>query len=285
MQRFTGTRSTYSRFHEETPAVENAEEKTWTTRGANQVVSYTELAAGGSTDSREVVDEYFCLVYSGSVAINSSGEEHKVEAGTLCIVPPGPSSLKAITDSSFVRVFTANNPELTAQAKNSETYAVHPEVVAPLDALPEPVDGYRVRAYPLSDFPRQEGVLGRIFRTRHLMINVFPESDQARDPEKLTPHSHEDFEQISVTLSGDFVHHLRYPWTPNKGDWLPDEHEACPSPAAVVIPARVVHTSQSVGENPPYQIVDIFAPPRADFSGRKGWVRNADEYPWRSENV
>ena len=285
MKGFTGTRSTYARFPDEEAQVATAGERTWVTRGANQVVAYSELTAGGSIAAREAVDEYFCLIYTGSVTIEHPDGASNVAAGTLCIVPPGTSSILAHEDSQVLRVFTVNDVELAELAKNAETYAVHPEVVAPLDPLPEPVDGYRFRTYALSDYPKQEGVLGRIFRTRNLMINVFHESDRARSPEELTPHSHDDFEQISVTLAGNFVHHLRYPWTRNKGDWLEDEHVACPSPAAVVIPARVVHTSQSVGEDPAYQIIDIFAPPREDFSSRDGWVRNAAEYPWRSADA
>ena len=49
------------------------------------------------------------------------------------------------------------------------------------------------------------------------------------------------------------------------------------SPSVTVIPAQVIHTS-TWGEGDS-QLVDIFAPPRVDFSLKPGWVRNDAEYP------
>jgi hypothetical protein len=50
------------------------------------------------------------------------------------------------------------------------------------------------------------------------------------------------------------------------------------SPSILVIPARVIHTTQDVGQGSTW-LVDIFAPPRMDFSSKPGFVVNAAEYP------
>jgi mannose-6-phosphate isomerase-like protein (cupin superfamily) len=249
--------------------------RTWSLRARNVVVAITEIAADDRITEHDVPDEHVLLVPDGAAVTVQRDGDAPVQVGepALVVVPAGTSVVRATAAATVVRVFTTRCAEQVLRAVNH---------AAPVDRraapLPEPAEigGDGVRVHRLRDVPDTPGRLGRIFRTASLMVNWFPVQVGPRDPEQLSPHAHEDAEQMSVTLAGRYVHHLRVPWTPRMSEWRDDRAVEVASPSMTVIPPTVVHTTRAVGAGP-HVLVDVFAPPRADFLAR-GWVLNADEY-------
>jgi hypothetical protein len=272
----------YLEFAKQPPtSVSPAGSRTWVTRGQNVVFAWTEAVAGDCFIRDGHPDEYALLVYSDSAAIRvtAGGDQAKVAEEAFVVVPPGDSVVEALTDGPVIRVFSSAAEDLRDAALNAAAYAVPDPRCAPLDPWPDPVDGFRLRVYPLAETPIAQGRFGRIFRTTNLMVNFLAEEPTPRDPLKLSPHTHDDFEQLSLALKGEFVHHIQYPWGPDSTRWRPEDHGLVGAPSIIVIPPPSVHTTQGVGAH--QQLVDIFSPPRQDFSARPGWILNAAEYPTR----
>ncbi len=269
----------YVKFHDLPPGESDGTARSWYARGQNFVICYTEATPGTVLSRANQADEYFVLIPERNVqvTITTPQESRALTGHTLAIVPPGKSDVVVGAAGNIIRVFSAQSADLVALASNAGAYArPHPNI-PPYVPWPAPPGGYRLRTYDLDVAPK-EGRFGRIWRCSTLMINVLPLEPGPRDRTRLSPHFHEDFEQGSLALQGSFTHHIRWPWTANLGDWRADDHEVCPAPSLVVIPPPAIHTS--AGSNPVMnQLVDIFSPPRVDFSNMSGWVLNAEEYP------
>ena len=277
--------ATYSRHHAQEPrAVPGDSSPAWITRGANFVVVVSRVQPGDTLQRDHNADEYVLLVPDTvglSVQVQAGAESLQAGPDSLTIVPPGPSTMRVEGAGLVVRILSSDVTDLLALADNQATYATPNPDAAPLVAWPEPVGGYKLRHYRLADYAT-EGSQMRIFRTRKLMVNPLMKRPVARDVRKLSPHVHADFEQGSLALSGTYVHHLRYPWGPDMTLWEEDAAEQMGSPSLLVVPPKVIHTSRNI--DAPGVLVDIFAPPRWDFS-RKGVVCNGDEYPMPAEPV
>ena len=272
----------YEKFYERAPQEITEGATTWYARGQNFIVAYTNAAEGAVIMRKSEPGEYFVLLpeKSTSVAISAGSETKNVPGYSVAIVPPGDSSVTVLNGGTMICIF-AVSPELAAKCSNAAAYAEqHPNIPA-YKPWPEPTGGYRIRSYSL-DVPPQEGRFGKIFRCSTLMVNFLPPSNGPRDLAKLSPHHHDDFEQGSLALEGTWTHHIRWPWTPNFHIWREDEHVTCESPSLCVIPPPAVHTSYAAGKGM-NTLIDIFSPPRMDFSKVTGWVLNADEYPMPSE--
>jgi hypothetical protein len=269
----------YVKFYELPPSEKDEKASTWYGRGQNFVVAYTEARAGAVLKRETQPDEYVLLIpdRSTSVRVSTPQETHDVPGYSLVILPPGPSSISVTSGGTLVRVFSARNTDLANKAHNAVSYEQPHPHIPPFRPWPDPPGGFRVRVYSL-DVPPVEGRFGRIWRCTTLMINVLPLEHGPRDVTRLSPHFHDDFEQCSLALQGRFTHHIRWPWTANYHHWRADDHEVCRAPSIAVIPPPAIHTSAAMdaGTN---HLVDIFSPPRLDFSKMQGWVLNADEYP------
>lgn len=274
---FSGTE--YVRFYDEPPQIEDAGRRTWFARGQNFVLEYSDLDGEMVLERRDQADEYILMLLDSglSAVIRTAAESVEAPGRSLTVLPPGESTATVRGSGRVVRLLSHRAADLASMAINAESYVEPHKNLAPLDPWPEPVDGYRVRVYDLT-VPTLDSPKFRVFRCTTFMVNFFDPSEGPRDTTRLSPHSHDDFEQCSLVLAGEYIHHIRWPWTTNLSAWREDEHEHIAAPSVAVIPSQAIHTSQSMssGQN---QLIDIFAPPRADFSAKPGWVLNADEYP------
>lgn len=262
------------RHYAEPPQLAGAGFRSWITRGANFAVIVTQVDAGARI-SGTAVDEQFIYALEGGIAIECGAQEQTLGAEDLAIVPPGSWSLRSHRAGLVVQLVSADEP-LVSSAANQARYVDGVPEVATADPWPEPVGGYRLRRYSTLDAYARGGLV-HAFRTRKLMMVPYPRFLEPRDETQLTPHAHADFEQGSIGLEGEWLHHLRVPWTANRRHWRQDVHMQVGSPSTLIIPAGVVHTSQGIaGEG--MRLIDVFAPPRMDFS-EKGWVDNASDYP------
>ncbi|AYM14774.1 MULTISPECIES: cupin domain-containing protein [Agrobacterium] len=275
-------RPTYARHYENPPQIQEPDGvSTWITRGANMVVVITEARAGTLLAREDNSDEYMLLLPEGEGAtLTSATEEHTVAGDTLSILPPGKTTIRLQSAGTVVRIFSNRAEDLADQAANADIYALPIANIAPLVAWPDPVDGFKIRSYDLGRFAKPDGpmIQPRIFRSTNLMINVFVPWHAVRDTTAMSPHWHDDFEQASLGLQGTFVHHIRYPWGGNLSDWHPDEHTEIGSPSVTIIPPPLVHTTRNVDANEA-RLIDVFSPPRFDFSLRPGFVLNEADYP------
>jgi hypothetical protein len=269
----------YVRFGERPAAQATPQGETWYARGQNFIVAYSKAKPGAVFERTSQPDEYMLLLPDhGDGAELEAGAEHVTVPGhVLAILPPGASRVRLLQEGLVIRVFSCRNEDVAALAENAAAYREPHPHIPPYAPWPAPPSGYRIRHYGL-DVPPQPGRFGRIFRCTTLMINVLPFEPAPRDITRLSPHFHDDFEQGSLAIEGAFTHHIRWPWTADSRQWRNDDHEHCPAPSLAVIPPPAIHTSAPTDPHR-NQLIDIFAPPRQDFSKMAGWVLNADEYP------
>jgi hypothetical protein len=269
----------YARFYEQPPQECTATKRQWYARGQNFVVSFVEAQAGAELVREDQPDEYVVLVPDEATAIEitcSSGSA-AIPGHSIAFVPPGRSVVRVAAPGRLVLMWTSQSTDLCAKCFNAAAYeAPHPNI-PPFEPWPVPPDGFKLRHYSWNVLD-EPGRFGRIWRCTTFMVNFLPGQHGPRDVTKLSPHHHDSFEQGSFSLDGAFTHHIRWPWTTNFHAWRADDHEYCASPSLTVIPPPAIHTSRGMSEGL-NQLIDVFSPPRVDFSSKEGWVLNESDYP------
>jgi hypothetical protein len=271
------TPAEYVKFYESAPQEDADGIRSWYARGRNFVVAYSEVAQGAVLARRGQVDEYVLLQPDAATAAEvAAGAERSIIAGnSVAFIPPGDSSIVMREAGRIVRLFTPRAADLAARCSNAGSFVEPDPRIPPLQAWPTPPAGFRIRSYSL-DVPKTPGRFGRIWRCTTFMVNYLDPAPGPRDATRMSPHHHDDFEQCSLVLDGAYTHHIRWPWVPDMTTWREDAHEYCKAPSVTVIPPPSVHTSRAEEAG---QMVDIFCPPRVDFSLKPGWVLNAEDYP------
>ncbi|MBO0804086.1 MAG: hypothetical protein J2P25_13560 [Nocardiopsaceae bacterium] len=267
----------YARLQGTPPHEAEGSASTWWVRAANMVTAYSEVVPGSVLERADNADEYFVWALFTPCQVAAGGETVDVPAGSVVIVPPGASSVRFSERGSVWRGFTSLNDDLLGKAPNSGEYAERAPNVAPVEPWPMPPGGYKIREYRLDDTPAGKP---HCYAHRTAMTNLaWPVATKPRPTDAMSPHTHEDFEQVSIIHSGTMVHHMRRAWSRNLNEWLPDEHVVLTAPAVAISKPPDVHTTQAVTAGERVGLIDFFSPVRWDFSNIDGMVVNRDEYP------
>jgi len=240
---------------------------TWFARSRDLFIAYSIADAATTLPALTETGEHVALVFDAEFELDG---QRGVDDSFVSI--PAPTAIALGAPARVLRLFTSVPDELASRALNSADFSTP---IADVPSAPvTSVDGLvRIRSLAV---PPVDGRFGRIFSSARLMVNVMYPTMGPRSSDELSPHSHSDFEQCSISLEGDFVHHLRWPWNHRLTDWRDDLHQTVSSPSLAAIPAGVIHTSPAVGEGT-HLLIDAFTPPRADFAAMPGWVLNATD--------
>jgi mannose-6-phosphate isomerase-like protein (cupin superfamily) len=253
------------------------------------LVAWTRAAHDGDPVSVTRGEEYFLLLPDAAAEVGwgisetaGDGERgattrHSVlaPARSVVVVPAGMTTVRLEGAGRFIRLFAPAVEELSAVTTESNTNIQTSADLLPLfPGFSRPATGPLV--YKLDDLPNSPGMpRAKLFQSATMSIN-WVEYQGPRERTSLSPHSHQNFEQGSLALEGQFIHHFRSPWGRDANQWREDEHVKADSDSLAIIPPKLVHTTEGVGPGP-HLLIDIFAPPRRDFIA-KGQVLNAVDY-------
>lgn len=247
-------------------------------RGQNFIVEWLDSRHAATTVAQSDHEMFLLLPECGAtVRSNDDGAPHSLAPRTICILPAGSHRI-TLAGAGVATVIASQRGDLApGDITNNAAYASPDARIAPY--LPGFRRAVHTRGIQVIEVDKIVPPAGKsrlkMFQTETLSIN-WVEYEGARDRTQLSPHSHTDFEQGSLAMAGNYLHHLRTPWGTDASCWREDRHQEAGPASLLVVPVLLIHTTEGVGPGR-HLLIDIFSPPRRDFIAN-GWVANADDY-------
>ena len=249
-------------------------------RAQNFVVEWLDSRHTASITA-ESDHEMLLLLPECGAAVRGGGPDTEapqaLKARTVCILPAGRYRIDLDGVGVATLIASQRGDLASADIVNDADYTPPDERIVPyLPGFKRTDDTRRIhvididKVVPPAGKPRL-----KMFQTETLSIN-WVEYDGPRDRAQLSPHRHINFEQGSLSMAGNYVHHLRTPWGENANVWREDRHQQAGLASLLVVPVLLIHTTEGVGPGK-HLLIDIFSPPRRDFIA-SGWVANAADY-------
>ena len=250
----------------------------WLMRGQNFWLEWVEFGAESAAYDILCTHETMVFAAAGELRIADldPAATTDVPSHAVAILAPGRYAVSGV--SARCAVFSSQRDDLEGRRViNASSYdPPDPRIVPTGRPYRRMAEAARVQILEIGkvmaskDKPRL-----KMLQTETLSVNIV-EYDGPRNRAELSPHSHASFEQGSLALQGEFVHHLRAPWGSDADRWRDDEHLQAGSPSLLIVPVEMIHTTEGVGAGH-HLLIDLFSPPRTDFI-EKGWVFNAGDY-------
>ena len=253
----------------------SAGDSRWFARARNYTVDFA-LGASGTALDVSVDSESFALLPDAAATLEGNDGTWSVTRNSVVILPAGRWRF-SLKDFGQIAVLSTANARPASSAINAAEFEAPDDEVAPVESVlrrkqflraPQIFDMTQLQAP--KDNPRL-----KMLQTETMSIN-WVDYEGKRDRSALSPHFHKNFEQGSLALAGSFLHHLRVEWGKNADLWQDDRHVEVGSPSMLVVPVRMIHTTEGTGGGR-HLLVDIFSPARADFIA-KGWMLNAEDF-------
>lgn len=245
-------------------------------RGQNFLVDWIEATnAAGSCDLSST-GEILLLLPSHGAVVQGEGERVEAPGRSVCILPAGRFRITLDQGGLAVALRTGFPEAEAGTSLNAGDYQPPNPRVGPVGPPWRRTGSPGIAVVEVDNMARAAGRPRlKMLQSATMSIN-WVEYEGVRDRTQLSPHSHDDFEQGSLAIFGDFIHHLRTPWGQDATAWREDVHMRAPQGSLTIVPPGLIHTTEGIGDGR-HLLIDIFAPPRGDFVA-KGWVANSGDY-------